>query len=34
MESTTKPIKGKIDCFLGVQWGDEGKGKEIDEALF
>ena len=33
MESTTKSIIGKIDCFLGVQWGDEGKGKEIDEAL-
>lgn len=33
MENTTKPITGKVDLYLGVQWGDEGKGKEIDEAL-
>ncbi len=28
-----KNHSGKVDVFLGLQWGDEGKGKEIDEAL-
>jgi len=26
-------MKGKVDVLLGLQWGDEGKGKEIDEML-
>lgn len=30
---TTTNIPGKVDVYLGLQWGDEGKGKEIDEAL-
>ncbi len=25
--------KGFIDCLVGLQWGDEGKGKNIDELL-
>lgn len=24
-------MKGKVDILLGLQWGDEGKGKQIDE---
>ena len=22
--------KGKVDVLLGLQWGDEGKGKVVD----
>ena len=22
---------GKVDVLLGLQWGDEGKGKVVDE---
>lgn len=28
-----KNKKGFIDCVVGLQWGDEGKGKNIDELL-
>ncbi|MFA6999513.1 MAG: adenylosuccinate synthetase [Candidatus Paceibacterota bacterium] len=28
-----KNKKGFVDCVVGLQWGDEGKGKNIDELL-
>lgn len=28
-----KETKGSIDVLVGLQWGDEGKGKNIDELL-
>ena len=24
---------GKVDVLLGLQWGDEGKGKVVESAL-
>ncbi len=30
---TLKSKKGYIDVVVGLQWGDEGKGKNIDELL-
>ena len=25
--------KGKVDVLLGLQWGDEGKGKVVDVSM-
>jgi hypothetical protein len=30
LNSLTKMQKGKVDVLLGLQWGDEGKGKVVD----
>ena len=26
--------KGKVDVLLGLQWGDEGKGKVVDDQIY